>query len=516
MARSRWYSLSAFSEPGCMCPKGRITDWPDLHERHIYWDDAHHLDRLPELKRAIRQAAFFKINGFALKLEGNFQFKSAPAVTEPYALTPAEYQELTDYGLRYHVQLVPYLDAPAHIAFILKHPEYAKYREFPDSNYELCVVNPEAVQFIRGMFQDLVDSNRGGKFVYLSTDEAYYVGLADHAGCNEKAAAAQKGTVGKLLADFIGQVADPLHKQGRTVIFWGEYPLVPSDIASLPSHLVNGEVYGPEFDPVYRKHGIRQMIYTSTQGETRMFPDYFPLANSRRLHPVGSQVDRISDGVRTISYHSARNQADLIGAVVAGWADAGLHPDAFWLGYATITSAAWHPGSAPRRRSLPRSFYRLFYGDSAVNMNRVYRLMSEQAQFWADSWDTVSSDARKGIWGNSYAIFPSRRPARDQNVALPAAPGPDLRFDPRWASKTRAGSSSRGLPVRQRRAARAARREHADVEHNRYNLEVYYVGRAVIPAESRDAYGHRPHLLPSRKRRESGRREEAERSARSR
>ena len=59
-------------------PQGRITDWPDLPRRHIYWDDAHHLDRLPELKRAVRQASFYKINGFAIKLEGHFQFKSAP------------------------------------------------------------------------------------------------------------------------------------------------------------------------------------------------------------------------------------------------------------------------------------------------------------------------------------------------------------------------------------------------------------------------------------------------------
>ena len=174
-------------------PQCRITDWPDLHLRHIYWDNAHHLERLPELKRAIRQAAFFKINGFELKLEGHFQFPSAPAIVEPYAMTPAEYQELTDYGLRYHVQLVPWMDGPAHIAFILKHPEYARYRSFPDSNYELCATNPEAVQFLTGLFRDLLAANRGGKFVRLSTDEAYYIGLAENAQCNEKSAAARGG-----------------------------------------------------------------------------------------------------------------------------------------------------------------------------------------------------------------------------------------------------------------------------------------------------------------------------------
>ena len=166
-------------------PEGQIEDWPDLQIRQLYWDDAHHLDRIEVLKRAIRQAAFFKINGFALKLEGHFQYRSAAALVEPQALSPAQYQELTDYGLRYHVQLVPFLDSPGHIAFILKHPEYAALREYPDSNYELCVTNPDSYKLLIGMFQDLLDANKGVKYFYLSTDEPYYVGLANNKQCQE-------------------------------------------------------------------------------------------------------------------------------------------------------------------------------------------------------------------------------------------------------------------------------------------------------------------------------------------
>ena len=68
-------------------PEGQIEDWPDLGLRQIYWDDAHHLERPDAMREAIRQAAFYKINGFVLKLEGHFQYRSAPAVVEPYALS---------------------------------------------------------------------------------------------------------------------------------------------------------------------------------------------------------------------------------------------------------------------------------------------------------------------------------------------------------------------------------------------------------------------------------------------
>ncbi len=70
-------------------PEGEITDWPDLQMRQIYWDDAHHLEHLSDLKAAVKQASYFKINGFILKLEGHFQYRSAPALVEPQALTPS-------------------------------------------------------------------------------------------------------------------------------------------------------------------------------------------------------------------------------------------------------------------------------------------------------------------------------------------------------------------------------------------------------------------------------------------
>jgi hypothetical protein len=459
---------------GLYLPNCRITDWPDLHLRHMYWDDAHHLERLAELKRAIRQAAFYKINGFALKLEGHFQFRSASALVEPYALTPTEYQELTDYGLRYHVQLIPYLDAPAHIAFILKHPEYAKFRSFPDSNYELCTTNPEAVKFISGMFQDLADANYGGKFFYLSTDEPYYVGMADNPGCQEKAAAGKLGSVGKLLAQFIGQVAQPLHEQGRTVIFWGEFPLAVSDIEWLPSYLVNGEVYGPQFDPAFHQHGIRQMIYTSTQGEERFFPDYFSLPGSHRLHPGRGDTGtgRVSDGYQKISFDPARRQTSVIGAVVAGWADSGLHPETFWLGYTTITAAGWKPGSRSAQESSA-AFYKLFYGHGAVNMDRVYQLMSGQAQFWADSWERGPSP-RKGLFGYSNGIYNPRKTVKDATLQLPAAPLHGNFGSQGWLADNARRLELAGDALTGNDELIGLLEENVrSVEFNRYNLEVY-------------------------------------------
>jgi len=418
-------------------PEGEIEDWPDLQMRQLYWDDAHHLDRIETLKQAIRQAAFFKMNGFALKLEGHFQYKSAPALVEPHALSPAQFQELTDYGLRHHVQLIPYLDAPGHIAFILKYPEYAGLREYPGSNYELCATNPDSYKLLFGMFQDLLDANKGVKYFYLSTDEPYYIGMADNAQCKEAARAKELGSVGKLLAEFTTKTANYLHDRGRTVVFWGEFPLKPDDLAALPAHIVNGETYGPQFDPLFRKHGIRQMIYSSSQGEEKLFPEYFPLPAPHRLHQDRPASRRVADTFQKITFDPARKYADLMGSINAGWADMGLHPETFWLGYATSAAAAWHPGAPDPAESMA-AFYPVFYGHRVSHMDRLYQLMSAQAQFWSDSWETSPSNARKPIWGNSNGPFEQPRPARDQNIPLPPLPTPDLAYRSEWTAQNAA------------------------------------------------------------------------------
>src|SRR5437867_3639344 len=455
-------------------PEGEIVDWPDLELREIYWDDAHHLERLDVLKDAIRRAAFFKINGFAIKLEGHFQYQSAPALVEPYALSPAELQELTDYALRRHVELVPYLDGPSHIAFILKHPEYKALREYPQSNYELCTTNPDSYKLLFGMYEDLLAGNKGGKYFHLSTDEPYYVGLADNPQCHEAPRARELGSVGQLLAEFITKTANFLHDRGRTVIFWGEVPLRPDDIASLPQHLVNGEVYGPEFDPVFKTRGIRQMVYISTQGEERLFPDYYLLPPTERLHPRAASPGRVPGMFEHVSYGAARQQADLMGVVDAAWADAGLHPETFWLGYATGTAAGWHPGSPAPEESMS-AFCRLFYGPSAVNVGRVYQLLGRQAQFWADSWEKGPSAARKPIFGWSDGIYSPPRPPSDQTLPLPPVPSEDfltLGFD--WEKE-----NARRLELAEKfmqESDELLDLLHVNLERaefNHYNLEVF-------------------------------------------
>lgn len=419
-------------------PGGTIEDWPDLELRVIYWDDAHHLEKMRALKRAIRQAAHYKINGFALKLEGHFQYKIAKPIVEPYAYTPEEYQELTNYAKKFHVQLIPFLDCPAHVSFILKHPAFASLRAFPNNNYEFSVVNPQADSLILGMFNELFDANKGSKYVFLSTDEAYYVGKAD----NEKVAAKAAGGNGALLANYISKIANELHKRGRTSIIWGEYPLTINDISKLPPHIVDG-VYDSSVAALYKKQGIRQMIYTSTQGVEPLFPEYYNYPahkfditdTSKNLIVTDDEMQqgelaqgRVEGLLTTISSAIGGENADFMGSIVAGWGDAGLNPETFWLGYATGSAAGWNHEKVTSI-DLSDRFFRSFYGsDNAEKLHKIYRLMSSQSQFWDDSWEWAPLQLRTPIVGNSQGIFDEPRQLKDQTLLSL----PDLQGENNW------------------------------------------------------------------------------------
>lgn len=478
--------LMKLAPRGFRLPIGTITDWPDLELREMYWDDAHHLDHLDVLKKAIRQAAFYKINAISIKLNGHFQYKSARAIVEPHALSPAQFQELTDYALSYHIQLIPYLDAPGHVAFILKHPEYASLRAFPHNNYEFCTTNPGTYKLLFGMYRDILSANKGVKYIHFGGDEPYYVGMAHNAQCNEKALAEKLGTRGKVLAQFYTKIGAFLRAHGRIPTFWGDYPFVPGDINSVPSYFINDITYGPQFDPVFKAHGIRQMIYVNVvSGEPFLFPFYYLEPPSLRFHPIPPGDSDVPTAAlvpkmfRKVSFDPARQQADLVGVIDTGWADEGLHPETFWLGYAAGLGYAWHPGT-PSPQEATDSFFSLFYGPDAESMGRVYQLMSLEAQFWLDSWDVIPATNRKPIFGTWNRIYKHRRPPSalepdDQNLPLPPVPSPGyLRLAYNWNRQNarRVELASQFLQKNDELQG-LLYANLRKVEFNRYNLQVF-------------------------------------------
>lgn len=310
--------------------------------REVFWDELRHLDHFDVLEQAVRRAAFFKVNAIALRLNEHFQYASAPALVDPYALSPSELQELTNYGLHYHVQIIPNLDGPAHVNFILERKAYKSLREFPQTAFEMCATNPETYKLLDGMYQDLMNANKGVRCFHLSTDEAWFIGKADNDQCHEAERARELGGASRLWVEYTKKTSTYLQSRNRKVIFWGEDPLQPQDIPLLPRGLINGEVYSPVYNKAFNQYGIPQMIYTNSQPDDPLFPVTASLSSQDEVHLLVAE-DRTAQVFNEISFTSARQEAQVIGVGVYGWGDLGPHPETLCLGYAVGASAAWHP-----------------------------------------------------------------------------------------------------------------------------------------------------------------------------
>jgi hypothetical protein len=150
-----------------------------------------------------------------------------------------------------------------------------------------------------------------------------------------------------------------------------------------------------------------------------------------------------------------------------------VNPETFWLGYVAGVAAGWHPG-LPSSPELSSTFYSLFYGPKVVNMDRVYQLMSDQAQTWNDSWDAMESKARKPIWGSSYAIFNPPHPAHDQTLPLPPAPDRNLNYSSTWSKENSRRIALALQAEQQNQVLSGLLHENLQrAQFNRYNLQVY-------------------------------------------
>ncbi len=443
-------------------PAGSIIDWPDLQLRFIHWDTKHHQKRIETLKRLLDWLAFFKVNCIGFEMEDKYEYPSHPVIGVPGAYTKEQMQELTRYALERHIQLVPVIQSPAHMAYVLKHEEFAHLRS-DGSNYQACMCDEEAIQLIFDMYQDMIEATPGVKYFHVSTDEVYYAGT-----CEKCDRPYNEENRSQAWADYVKRAHRFLTERGRRMLAWVEYPLLPKHILQLPPDLIDGVMGGnPDFIANEAKVGIRQLAYSSTQGGELLFPNHFP--TTYRGRQTRGRLEDLSQTVR----RGLVMGANPIGSFAAAWDDCGLHEECFWLGWVTVTQYAW-THLTPTVEQNVADFMDAFYGPGKGDMVEVYELLIEGARFFETGWDRVVSKERPRGYGNSNGkgVGGGRS---DMLLETPELPGPDkLSVKPTFSTKyAERIEQAKVLKNNNDRLLHILNRNIGRVERNCYNLEVY-------------------------------------------
>lgn len=443
-----------------LLPIGVIEDWPRLALRFLHWDTKHHQDRMETLKRFLDWSARLKINMIGFELEDKFEYPSHPVIGAPGAFTTAQLQEIVNYGLERHIQVVPQVQSPAHMAYVLKHPEFAELRA-DGNNYQSDLCNPKTFELIFSLFDDAIKATKGVDYFFVSTDEVYYSGIGS-------TCAAPYNPVNRSLAwvNFVQKAHDHLAKQGRTMLVWAEFPLRAEHVKLLPEGIIDGIAGLPGALEEHKRRNIRQLQYASMQGAELLFPNIFTLP--------GDKTGNLEQAMA--AYRGGRAmKGNPIGAFGAAWDDSGLHNETFWLGWSTVAQYAWNPGAAPLDQHVA-SFFELFYGPRVTGMADVYRGIQKQARAWDRTWDYVPSRTVLTRYGGYFGKGVSTHRS-DMTLATPLINDlPDWFTDPFWADRYRPWINE----ARDRQAENRLLQERIlanlrVAERNRYNLEVLLV-----------------------------------------
>ncbi len=451
-------------------PEAEIEDWPTLPLRFIHWDTKHHQDRPETLRRFIDWASFFKANAIGFEIEDKYEFPRHPVVGAPGAFTKAEMQGLTRYALERHIQLVPQIQSPAHMAYVLKHEEFKDLRA-DGSNYQACMCNEEAISLIQDLYQDMIDATPGVEYFHVSTDEVYYAGICSK--CQEKRPYNEKNR-SLTWVEYVNRMHKWLVDRDRKMLCWVEYPLLDEHLKLLPRGLINGvAVLGQSdgWNQGLRDAGVPSLIYSSQQGSELLFPNYFSSEFLENGRPVQG---RLEEPGKVVPQLLGKAPNELIGTYAAAWDDSGLHSETFWLGWVVVSQYGWSPNE-PRVEQVIADFMDIFYGPGNQDLIEVYRTLMEGARFYESSLDRVPATRLKPTYGSwaGPGRDTTRIDLRIEPPPLPFAYDETLVVD-RTFSRRYASVLAQMPEVRRRldQVIGVVQGKLGTVSRNRYNLEV--------------------------------------------
>ncbi len=234
-------------------PALTIDDAPDFAERGVMLDVSR--DKVPTMEtlyRLVDELASFKINRLQLYVEHTFAYRAHPLVwAEASPLTGAEIEALDAYCRERFIELVPNQNSFGHMERWLKRREYADLAECaPPSGdtMSLCPIDPRAVLFLTGLYDDLLPHFASRSF-NVGCDETMDLGKGRSREAVERFGRA------RVYLDFVRKIHGLVTARGHRMQFWGDIVFEhPELIPELPRDVL-GLLWGYEGDHPFDVQG---------------------------------------------------------------------------------------------------------------------------------------------------------------------------------------------------------------------------------------------------------------------
>ncbi|MBQ7471068.1 MAG: family 20 glycosylhydrolase [Prevotella sp.] len=218
-------TLLQLVEQNAQLPRGEIVDVPQYRLRGFMLDVGRKYIPMSYLRELVKVMAYYKMNTLQLHLNDNgfkkyydddwsktqaafrLECETYPGLTaRDGSYTKAEFIELQQLAEAYHVEIIPEIDAPAHVLAFTHYRPSLGSKEYGMDHFDLS--NPEVYPFMDNLFKE-----------YLSGKEPVFRGPRVNIGTDEYSNANQ--TVVEQFRQFTDHYLALVESYGKKPALWG-------------------------------------------------------------------------------------------------------------------------------------------------------------------------------------------------------------------------------------------------------------------------------------------------------
>lgn len=386
-------------------PAMKITDFPKISYRAVYFDNKHHLDRMEYYYRAIDKLAHYKINAVIWEIEDKLRYTRRPEIGAGNAISKQEMQALSRYAKERNIEISPLIQGLGHAGFILKH--HWELRENPYSDWEFCPSDPRTYELQFDLYRDAIEAMPYGKYLHVGGDEITAIGIDERCKATGKSAF-------ELQMTWLQKVCKFATDHGRTPIFWDDMPLKYAGLWDL----IISKKTDKELEKVWNTEKLdkaidlfpKNCVYMRWNYGDATLPAHQRILtwyHNKGLKVMGATAASSGDSpflprentkagyIKGFSTLVADNQLE--GILSTSWDDGSPHPETVWRGYIAQGEYGWNPHARNVEEFKSAHGQREFgFVPKDSIMNFLNNL--EQAAFFFDG-ALVTQGRRNPAWG---------------------------------------------------------------------------------------------------------------------
>lgn len=193
----------------------------------IHLDLKYQIPSKSYLNQWVQMLPAMGINTLLIEYEDKFPYQKHPFLQAKEAFTPEQLQLFLNTARKAGLQIIPLVQTLSHLEFALGHEQLAHFREAPDTPTQVDTSNPQAIEFVKTLLDEVLVFHQQDPLFHLGADETW------HLGHNERTAPIlEKTGLLEMWAQHTTQFVNHVKGAGKRAMVWDDifWKVTPEEI----------------------------------------------------------------------------------------------------------------------------------------------------------------------------------------------------------------------------------------------------------------------------------------------